>query len=189
VSIVEFEVFRDELGVAADSPDVDRVSKLYEAIGEEIERLTRRRFAGDEGATYTETIRIREEREFSVANVPVASIASIAPVAFDGTVGDVYAADEWRLESAARGRIRIRARTEYVQVVYAIPAGAPAAIVQAFLEWGKTRWGERDRTGGLASYSTGADSESYFATLAGRPPRGVMVALLGARHDAVAGVI
>jgi hypothetical protein len=188
-NVIEFEVFRDYLGVAADAVEIDDVSKLYDAIGSQVRRITRRDFEGDEGGSYDQVIRIREEREFDLPHVPVEAITSIRQAFFDGTEDNPYDAEQWRLEDAARGRIRLLPRAEYVRVVWTTTGEIPAEVPQAFLEWGKTRWDERDRTGGLASYSTGADSESYFATLAGRPPRDVMLALLGVQHSTGGGVV
>jgi hypothetical protein len=189
VSIVEFEVFRDYLGVAADATECDDVSRLLDAIAAEARRLTRRDFEGDEGGDYNEVYRIRGEEEFMLPHVPVASISSINRVYFDGTEDAAYEATEWRLEDAARGVIRLGFTAEYIRVVYRTTGEIEAQVPQAMLEWGKARWNRRDRDPILASYRTGEDAESYFEALAGRPPGDVLRALLGVRHATGGGVV
>jgi hypothetical protein len=188
-SLIEFEVFRDFLGVAADATEVDDVSRLLDAICAEARRLTRRDFEGDEGGSYSEIYRIRGEREFTLPHVPVASITSINRVYFDGTEDAAYEATEWRLEDAARGLVRLGFTAEYIRVVYRTTGEIEAQVPQAVLEWGKARWDDRDRVPILASYRTGDDAESYFEALAGRPPGDVMRALLGVRHATGGGVV
>lgn len=187
--IVEFEVFRDFLGVAADAPEIDDCSRLYDAIGTRIRRITRRDFEGDEGGSYDEVIRIRGALEFRLAHVPVEAITSLRAVEFDGTEADPYLATQWRLEDAQTGLVRLVRRSEYLRAVYTTTGEIPADLPQAYLDWGKARWDERTRPAVLASYQTGGDGESYFEALAGRPPRDVVAILLGNRHDATAGVI
>lgn len=181
-SLVEFEVFRDYLGVAADDPAVDDVSRLLDAICAEVRRITRRDFEGDEGGSYDEIYRVWGAREFTLPHVPVAAITSINQVYFDGTEDAAYAADEWRLEDVARGVIRLGFTAEYIRVIYRTTGEIEAQVPQAVLEWSKARWDRRDRDPMLASYKTGDDAESYFEALAGRPPGDVARALLGVRH-------
>lgn len=188
-SIVEFEVFRDHLGVAATDPAADEVSRLFDAIGAEIARLTRRAYEGDEGGSYDQVIRIRGAREFILPFVPVRAITSIARVAFDGTVADAWASTGWRLDDPARGLVRLRYAADYVRVVWTTTGAFPADLVQAYLDWGKARWGERDDHGGLKRYRTGDDEEEYFESLAGQPPRDVLRMILGARHATGGGVV
>ena len=187
--LVEFEVFRDYLGVGATDPLVDDVSRLLAALGVAVRRGARRAFEGDEGGSYDQVIRIRGVREFILPHVPVRAITSIAPAYFDGTVGDVYATTDYRLEDADRGAIRLRYGPEYVRVIWTTTGDIPASIPQAVLEWGKARWDDRERNPGLASYETGDDAESYFASLAGKPPHDVLLAILGARHATGGGVV
>ena len=180
--VVEFEVFRDYLGVAADAVEVDDVSRLFDAINASIRRLTKRAYEGDEGGSYDQVIRIRDLAEFTLPHAPVEAIASIAPAYFDGTVGTAYTATDWRLEDAVRGVVRLRFTTEYVRVVWTTTGAMSATIPQACLEWGKNCWESREVRADLAGYKTGDDEESYFASLAGHPPRAVLVALYGERH-------
>lgn len=186
--IVLFATFRDHLGVGAADPEVPAVQRLYDAIGEEIERITNRTFTAA-AATYTEVLRLHGADEFTVAHVPVASITSIAKHNFDGTDEAAYEEDRYRLEDADRGRIRIKPSPEYAKVVYATTGEIPHAAVQAYLEWGKARWDERDQAPSLTSYQTGEDAEGYSVTLAGKPPRSAVVALLGLAHVAGGGPV
>lgn len=186
--IVAFVTFRDHLGVGAADPEEPAVQRLYDAIGDEIERITGRVFT-TAAATYTEVLRLRGADEFTVAHVPVASITSIAKRNFDGTDEAVYDADRYRLEDADRGRIRIKPSPEYAKVIYATTGGIPHAAVQAYLEWGKARWDERDQAPAMTSYRTGEDAEGYSVTLAGRPPRSAIAALLGLAHVSGGGPI
>jgi hypothetical protein len=202
-AVIEFEVFRDYLGVAATDPDVDAVSLLFDAINAEIRRLTHRAFEGDDGGSYDQVIRIRGLREFSLPWTPVKAISSIARVHFDGTEDDPYPATQWRLEDADRGLVALRsigfwegrpveswhASPEYVRVIWTTTGEIPAQLPMACLEWGKARWDERDQAAGLASYTTGADSESYFANLAGRPPCSALLAIMGTAHVVGGGVV
>lgn len=202
--IVEFEVFRDYLGVGATDPEVDDASRLFDAIAAEIKRLTRRDFEGDEGGSYNEVIRLDGASEFTLPHVPVEAVTSINRVYYDGTEDDVYETTLWRLESAARGRVSLRPcgvswphdhdyhdhrGPELVRVLWTTTGEIPAALPVAFLEWGKDRWDAREQSGALAAYTTGQDSETYFAMLAGRPPRSAMLAILGARHATGGGKI
>jgi hypothetical protein len=205
---VEYEVFRDHLGVAAGDPLEAATYRLLDAICAQVRRITRRAFEGDEGGSYTLVIRIRGALEFTLPHVPVRAIASIARVRFDGTVDDPYETTSWRLEDAERGAVRLlpgasswggdvhfRSRDanwggpDYVQVVWTTTGDIPADLVQGILEWGKTRWDARDRAADLASYDTGEDAESYFASLAGHPPADTLRAIMGARHATGGGVV
>jgi hypothetical protein len=205
--IVEFEVFRDYLGVAATDPLVDDVSRLFDAIDAEVRRLTRREFEGLEGGSYNQVLRIRGVREFTLPFVPVRTITSIARVWFDGTEEPAYLATDYRLEDPARGLVHLRPGSgstgrpawdegeaagrgpEYVRVVWTTTGNYPADLPQAVLDWGKARWDSRDRDPGLASYQTGDDAENYFASLAGHAPRAVLQAIYGARHATGGGVV
>jgi hypothetical protein len=189
MAIVEFEVFRDYLGVGATDPLVDDVSKLYEAIGAEIKRITHRDFEGDAGGSYSEILRLRGAEEFTLAHVPVESVTSIAKHNFDGTDQDPYDVTAWRIEDADRGLIRIRATPEYVTVVYTTTGDIPPQAVQAYLDWGRDRWDDKDRPANLASYATGGDAESYFQAIAGVPPSKVLAAILGVAHYSRGGVV
>lgn len=189
-NVVEFEVFRDHLGVGATDPQVDDVSKLYDAIMAEIRRITRRSFEGDEGATYDQVIRTYGAEEFRLPFVPVDELVSITRVRFDGTEDDEpFETDRYRLEDADRGRIRLLPRCEYVRVVWTVTGAIPAQAPWAALEWGKARWDDRDRSSSLSSYQTGQDAESYAVTLAGQPPRQVIAALLGFANVSGGGVV
>ena len=188
-SLVEFEVFRDYLGVAADDAAVDDVSRLLDAICAEVRRLTRRDFEGDEGGSYDEWIRVRGALELTLPHVPVASVTSISRAYFDGTVDDPYLTTEWRLEDAATGRIRLARTAEYIRVVWRTTGEIEAQVPQAVLEWGKARWDRRGRDPDLASYQTGDDQESYFASLAGKPPPDVARTLVGLAHRTGGGAV
>jgi hypothetical protein len=201
-AVIEFEVFRDYLGVGATDPEVDAVSLLFDAINAEIRRLTHRAFEGDDGGSYDQIIRIRGLREFTLPWTPVKAIASIARVRFDGTEDDPYPATDWRLDDAARGLIALRSsgswegpparwrrNPDYIHVIWTTTGEIPAQLPMACLEWGKTRWEERDRAAGLASYSTGADAESYFQALAGLAPRAAMLSIMGVAHLVGGGVV
>ena len=200
-AVIEFEVFRDYLGVAATDPEVDAASLLFNAINAEIRRLAHRAFEGDGGGSYDQVIRIHGEREFTLPWGPVASITSIARVHFDATEDDPYEATQWRLEDADRGVVALRSsgwggpparwlrNPDYIHVVWTTTGEIPAQLPQACLDWGKTRWEERDRTASLASYGTGQDAESYFPALAGLPPRTAMLAILGVAHVVGGGVV
>jgi len=188
-AVIEFEVFRDYLGVAATDPEVDDVSLLFNAINAEIRRLTHRAFEGDGGGSYDHVIRLHGEREFTLPWGPVASITSIARVHFDATEDDPYETTLWRLEDADRGLVHLSRSVEYVRVVWTTTGEIPAQLPQACLDWGKTRWDERARTAGLTSYHTGQDAEAYSEVLAGLPPRTAMLAILGVAHLTGGGVV
>jgi hypothetical protein len=187
--VIEYEVFRDHLGVAAGDPAEDDVSRLFDAINARIRRLTRRDFEGDTGGSYDQVIRIRGMEEFTLPHVPVRDIASIARVAFDGTEDAPYETTDYRVEDAERGLIRLRRLAEYVRVVWTTTGEMSAAVPQACLDWGKARWDATDRPADLAGYTTGQDSESYFEAVAGRPPRDVLLTLLGERRASGGGVV
>lgn len=183
VAIVDFDVFRNHLGVEADDPQEADVERLYDAIGAEIRRITRRALEG-EAATYDEILRLHGAREFQLRHVPVEAVTSINRVRFDATEDDPYEATQWRLEDAPTGRIRLAdsLSPEYVRVIWTVTGEIPAQLPEAYLEWGKARWDDKDRPAALASYQTGDDAESYFASLAGKAPSPVMVVLVGLAH-------
>lgn len=189
VSLVEFEVLCDRLGIATTDPEASFASILLDAICAEARRITRLPMEGDEGGTYTQVLRIRGAHEFGLPAVPVASVTSVAPAYFDGTIGDAYATTDWRLEDATRGVIRLRFASEYVQVAWRTTGEIPPEVPQAVLDWGKASWDVRAQNPALASYKTGEDAESYFASLAGRPPASVSRALVRVRHAAGGGAV
>lgn len=177
--VVAFDVFRDHLGVAADSAEVDDVRILFDALNAECRRITGLGFEGAGGATYDEIIRTFGAREFTLPRGPVASITSLTRQAYDGTDdGAPFDTRRYRLEEAARGRVSVLASAEYIHAVWVVTGEVPPQVVEAMLEWGKDRWDTRDQAAGLSSYQTGQDAESYSVTLAGKPPRGAIALLL-----------
>lgn len=189
-AVIEFEVFRDYLGVGATDPEADQVSILFDAINAEIRRLTHRAFEGDGGGSYDQVIRLFGASEFTLPWGPIDAITSITVQRFDGTEDDPLETDRYRLEDADRGLVRLaRAGTEYVHVAWTTTGDIPAQLPQACLDWGKERWGDQDRPADLASYSTGQDAESYFQLVAGGPPSKALVAILGVAHYSRGGVI
>lgn len=189
-NVVEFEVFRDTLGVGATDPDVDQVSLLFEAINAEIRRLTHRAFEGDGGGSYDEVLRVFGDEALTLPWTPVRTVTSINPQRFDGTDEEALAATDWRLEDPARGRIRLRrAGAEYLHVVWTTTGEIPDQLPWACLEWGRDRWTARERPADLASYSTGGDAESYFAAVAGVCPPKALAAILAVAHHDRGGVI
>lgn len=187
-ALVEFEVFRDHLGVEPHAPEIDDVSRLLDAICFEVRRLTRRRLEGDEGGSYDRILRLRGASELVLPEVPVASISSITPVAFDGTAEDPLPPSAWRLENPEQGHVLLLTRPEWVRVIWRTTGEIPASIPQAVLEWGKARWLARDRDPALASYRTGDDAEGYFEGIAGAPPATVGIVLVGLAHRRGGGV-
>ena len=95
----------------------------------------------------------------------------------------------WRLVDAARGVVRLGFTAEYIRVIFRTTGEIEAQVPQAILEWGKASWDDRERNPGLASYQTGDDAESYFASLAGKPPHSVGTALMSVRHATGGGVV
>lgn len=188
-AVIGFDVFRAYLGVAANAPDATEVALLYDAIDAEMRRLTRRAFEGPGGGSYNQVLRIDHATEFTLPWTPVAAVASIAVHRFDGTEDGPLEADRWRLEDAERGLIRLKRSAEYVHVVWTTTGAVPAQLPQAFLDWGKARWDDRDRAPNLASYKTGGDAESYFAAIAGRPPSKALVPIMGVAHYDRGGVV
>lgn len=216
-AVIEFEVFRDYLGVGASDPEADQVSILFDAINAEIRRLTHRAFEGDDGGSYDQVIRIFGATEFTLPWTPVETVTSIARHHFDGTEDDPYQTAAWRLGDPDRGVIQLRSSgsadwpwdrpradwrgPEYVRVIWTTTGDIPAQLPQACLDWGKVRWDEHllaaadQATGSLASYKTGDDAESYFdprrppAATAGKPPRSALLAILGQAHYSRGGVV
>lgn len=178
------------VGVANDAPEAPFVSGLLDAISAEIRGLARRALEG-EPTEYEQVLRIRKAPEFTLPEIPVDTEVDlvITPVGFDGTELDALEAGTFRLEDAARGRIRIRGAYEYVKVAWSTTGAIADNLRQAALEWLKDRFEARDRARDLASYQTGDDAESYFATLAGKPPSSVGRALGLAWHPSGDGVI
>lgn len=177
-----------ELGVAEDDAKATRLRLLIDAVSSRIRRITRRDFAGSV-TTWDETYRLDGGNELVLRHVPVLSITSIRAAYFDGREDDPYEATLWRIEDAQRGRIRLARRPGYVRVVYtANGAVIPEAVNGAF-EWIVARWNAWARDPALASYSTGDDSESYFASLAGKPPPEVLAALRPLIHNLGGGPI
>lgn len=201
MAIVEDEDFRAYLGVGDADPEAGDADRLHAAIEAEVRRLTHRAFEGDDGGSYDQVIRIDGAQEFRLPWTPVDEITSIARVWFDGAEDDAYEATSYRLENADSGLVSLRAGgrlrfpihrlagPEYVRVIWTTTGAIPAQAPQAVLDWGKARWGERDEHAGLAGYTTGEDSETYFMQLAGRPPRDAMIAILGMAHVARGGKV
>jgi hypothetical protein len=176
--IVSLEDALAYVDVDDDAPEAATVEGLLNAISDEVRKLSRRALEG-EATEYDLVLRIRREYEFTLPHVPVDPEEDIAitPVLFDGTELDPLEADEWRLEDALRGRIRVTSRHEYLRVAWTATGEIADSLRQAVLDWLKDRFDNRDQASNLASYQTGEDAESYFAELAGAPPSTVGRAL------------
>jgi hypothetical protein len=169
----------EHVGVEADQePEATLVEGLLNAISDEVRKLSRRGLEG-ESTEYDQVLRIRRLLEFTLPEAPIDPDEGVVltPVLFDGTELDPLEAATYRIEDAARGRIRITTRTEYVRAVWTATGEIPDSIAQAVLDWLKDRFDARDRARDLASYQTGDDAEAYFATLAGKAPSSVGRAL------------
>jgi len=182
------------VGVAADAPAATTVALMLDAISEEMRRLTRRAFERT-GTDYVQVLRIDASREFVVPQVPIDLEMPIIvqPVLFDGSVLFTLDPTEYRVEDAARGRLRILEyvwhrtiqiyrRYDYVQVSWSTTGEIPATIRLGALTWLKDSWIHRNDNRALAGYQTGKDAETYFPNMIGVPPRSVARALLGYWH-------
>jgi hypothetical protein len=176
------------LGVEAGSPDATRVSTLLDAVSGEIRRLANREFTGAV-QTHDETLVLGHANPFRLPWVPVSAVTSLTRVYFDGTTDAALDADDWRLEDAAAGIVRLRRGVTYLRAVWTSTGEIPAAISEACREWLRDRWTTRDQNAALASYHTGEDSEAYFPAMAGKPPRAAAFAIYGARHERGGGVV
>lgn len=170
-----------------DEPEATIVSGLLNAISAEVRKLSRRALEG-EPTDYDLVLRIRRELEFTLPHVPidVEEDLVLTPVKFDGTELDPLEASTYRIEDAERGRIRISTRTEYLRVAWGVTGEIADNLRQAVLDWLKDRFDNRDRARDLASYQTGQDAESYFASLAGKAPSSISRALGLAWHGQAA---
>ena len=189
--LVSMETALEALDMSADSPKVGLVRILLDAISARIRSVTGRMLEGSP-TTWDEIYRLNGG-ELWLRGVPIASIASIRRVAFDGTEDDPYEATSWRLENPASGHIRLRGLWErwaremvemppYVRVVYTTTGVVGPQFVMATIEWLKARWEDFSRDRALASYSTGSDSESYNTAVAGKTPYSVAAELAGLSH-------
>lgn len=196
------------LGVEEETPDADRVSVLLNAMSDELRERTNRAFEGETTA-YDETIRIRGAGEFRVSHVPVdpEEDITLTPLYFDGTEAAALLSTEYRLEDAAMGRFRIRPGAtylgrqllddeplqpswpEYIRAEYSVTGELPESVRGAIHDWLRDAWAKKDRPSDLASYATGEDEESYFASLTGRPPAALQRALVLAWRPREGGVI
>lgn len=206
-SLIELEVVLDRLGVSQGTVQADAVARLLAAVSDEIRRMTKCGFEGDQGATYTEDYRLEDgQRDFTLRHVPVASITSITRRFFDGTLAFTYDAADYRLEDAEAGRVRVWPRswywdprvsviptgaagTLYDRVVYRVTGEIPAGVSQAAEDWVAARWSERSRATGLTSYRTGDDSETYSDARVGEPPKEVARAIAGYFHSTAGGPV
>lgn len=154
------------------------VSGLLDAMSDVVRKRTRRALEG-EPTDYDQVIQIRGAYVFNLPFGPVDPDAGIVitPVLFDGEELDALEESQVRLEDAETGRVRITAKHEYVRVEWTATGEISASIRQAVFEWLKDRFDSRDRARDLASYQTGDDAESYFASLAGQPPASLAAAI------------
>lgn len=174
--LVSRELVLSEAGVAVTEPAARRLQILIDAVSSRIRRITRRDFAGSL-TTWDEVYALHGADELVLRNGPVYSITSIRRVSFDGTEDDAYDPTLYRLDDAGRGRVRLARRPGYVRVIYTTTGAVPSEVPMAALEWILARWNSRKRDPALASYNTGDDMESYFASLAGKTPSEVLAAL------------
>lgn len=86
------------------------------------------------------------------------------------TLTQVSGSTYWRLTSPSRGIIERETVTRFAEVRWRTTGDVPADVQEAILDWVASRWGQRERTAGQSSYSTGADSESWDLSKAGHPP-------------------
>lgn len=213
--IVALEDALAYVGVDPDAPEAATVSGMLDAISDEIRTLAKRDLEGD-GVDYDEVIRIDRKTEFYLTHVPVDEdrAITITPQLFDGTELEALSAAQWRLEDAARGRIRISAVVatlvggmpdngdrwrerhrrfdpgpEYLRVTWSTTGAISAALRFATLEWLKERWRATDIDRHLAGYQTGRDAETYFQGLIGTIPPAVGRAVLAAWQPTNGGVI
>lgn len=159
------------VGVAADADEATTVAGLLNAISDEVRRLSRRALEGS-ATEYDQVLRIRGAHDFVLPEIPVDAEEDlvITPVDFDGTELDAIEVDQYRLEDAERGQISIIPTLERARITWSTTGVIADSLRQAVLEWLKDRFDNRDRARDLASYQTGQDAESYFATLAGKAP-------------------
>lgn len=170
-----------------DEPEATIVSGLLDAISDEVRKLSRRALEGAP-TDYDLVLKIRKQYEFTLPHVPVSLEDDIVftPHLFDGAELDPLEADTWRIEDPIRGRVRISSRHEYLRAQWTATGEIADSLRQAVLDWLKERFEARDRARDLASYQTGEDAESYFASLAGKPPSSVGRALGLAWHGQAA---
>jgi hypothetical protein len=179
----------DRVGVAVGTDEADQVSALLDAVSDEVRAITRRAFEG-EATDYVQVLATDGTRGAVVLpNVPVTSVTSVARAWFDGTHDEPWAATDWRLEDAARGRIALAHRADLVRVSYAVSGEIPPGIAQAVEDWVADRWATRAVVRGQSGYQTGDDAESWASTIVGTPPAAVGRALALAHHSAGGAVI
>ena len=218
-NVVEFEVFRDYLKVAADDPAVDDVSRLFDAITKAVHRITRRAYEGDEGGSYDQVIRIRGAREFTLPYAPIRVVTSITRVFFDGTEETPYVATDWRVEDPILGRLRlnpgfnawlIHGRLEEQDDSAMWPLGRPVDHQWGGPDYVRVVWtttGEIPADVVQATLDWGRirwnerdrdpELQQYrtgvdlerYFDKAGKVPHAVVLALLGDRHSSFNGVV
>lgn len=177
-----------EVGIEEDDAKATRLRLLIDAVSSRIRRITRRDFAGGV-TTWDEVYRLDGASTLVLRHVPIVAVASIRAAYFDGTEDDPYETTLFRVEDARRGRIQLARRPGYVRVVYTASGAVLPEVITAALEWILFRWNTWARDPGLANYKTGDDSESYFASLAGKPPPEVLATLRPLIHNIGGGPI
>lgn len=185
-AIAELEVVLHRLGVDPDSEDADDVARLLNAVSKSFRRRTNRGFEG-EPTTYTETVMATEFGELLLTHTPVQSITSLTALYADNTPGPIVATSDYHVDRSERGLVLLhqspagqgRPYRRRYSVVYTVTGDITAEAQQAVEDWVAARWADRSRDPRLASYSTGADSESYDTRLAGMPPAEVAEVISG----------
>lgn len=86
------------------------------------------------------------------------------------TVKHVSGSISWYLSDPQRGSVEMPGSRRLLRCIWRVSGDVPADIERATLRWLGARWSMRGEAAGLASYSTGDDSESYDAKLAGEAP-------------------
>ena len=113
-----------------------------------------------------EVVRITAIDGTDVTFEPAARFVNVSGIAVKHVEGSTY----WRLVDGDRGRVKFPFRRSLLRIIYRVTASAPADITTAVVDWCDARWQTRGQPGGLTSYSTGDDSESYDANMAGSAP-------------------
>lgn len=114
-----------------------------------------------------------------------------------GAVVEVAGSEAFRVESAARGRIRINFPADLLRVTHRVSGITEDRIIEACYDWLKVGWEQlKDNppdSQELASQSSDAWSESYVqditTSITRRPPPKVVLALAGSYHATGGGPI
>jgi len=140
-----------DTNVKVTSVDDIAVGDLMQIAADEVVRVTAVGTAGAAGSGLTIE--------------PAAKFVNVSGVAVKHVSGSIA----WHLTDAERGKVEFGSNRRLLRVVWRVTGAVPLDLQDAVVDWVEQKHATRGKSAGMTGYTTGADSESYDATMVGQP--------------------